>query len=403
MQLIQLWAAICLLFFYAPIGFLKDSPFKQKISILTKDVRDFVAQHDVVSQFGSIQIYDPTRWRDYVKRIKNMTAMSFFYCVFLLFYVGVQKSWDSFYPISHPSFLLISDGIVVFYLIIFSFINHKSIIPYIPPTICFVMIFVIFLSFEEFHNLIEEFQQLIGSNIHLTHKKSWPTVTLITLGVCIFSMLIILIRIWRDYVIINGQLKTLHSLNNKLNRLENTIFRLKVDEYSELDSISKEIISPQIKIDDSVFKSKTKKSKIIDQINNMNETDSLFVELSLRHNIIDKTVTELQTTKSYNELTPETQKIVRPICVNLNYFIWDKEKIIDNISTETSELIDTFQKKFKKIFVELKQDNQGIQNNQGEQDNKGIQSNQGIQNNQVNQENQSNQNDETENNKKNKK
>lgn len=93
--LIQLWAGICLLFFYETL--FKRSPLSglvYKLKILHEEFRllyiDFIPKEELMddNEFAS------DKWDEYtLPTIKNIAALTFFYCVFILVYIGTENSY----------------------------------------------------------------------------------------------------------------------------------------------------------------------------------------------------------------------------------------------------------------------------------------------------------------------
>lgn len=114
--LIQLWATISVLFFYQP--FFRKHPLEPQLDELNESLERFYEQFQ-----GFIFIPNPEenkplfyynylsiRWDGFFLSIKRMTALIFFYSIFLLFYLGKLKDHTSLYH-SYDSFFLISTNL----------------------------------------------------------------------------------------------------------------------------------------------------------------------------------------------------------------------------------------------------------------------------------------------------
>lgn len=392
-QLVQLWAAICLLFFYVPL--LTSTPLKKALEKLYNNFKEFAANHNVAVT-DSKKLYDPTKWnKTFHPRIKSMAAMSFFYCVFLLVYIGAIRTWKSFYPIQHPSFLVISNCLIFLYLIHCSFLKYQSFNKFIAPVksqayfILFIFIFFLFYEFFQscfysFHSFLCDavlqllpngkiwllapnilvliicfiwvvlaycFQNVFYDNIILlSSDKIWLYVTILTLITCFSGVVLIIIRIIYDQIVLiltKKQItKKLKGLSDSFKSYNNTINKLiRRDEYEELDENDKRIIDPYLIINDEQFQNN--KRNIIKQVKNLDER---FFSDNVSRQIV---ITELKTNNSYNDLTSDIQSIIRDICISFGFFNIDRNNVIDKL---TSQLSKNFQNEFSDYLIDESKD-----------------------------------------------
>ena len=351
-QLIQIWAAICVLFFYQP--FLEDSPLLDKLKELDKRFKKFISSHqDIFDKSNESYIYDPTKWSNFVPRIKNMAAITFFYCVFLLVYIGVEKSWGNFYPVTHPSFLLYSNILIILYVILCSIFDWKLFQQYRTPVVYIIVIFVLFLGYELFDKLISGIKGYVG--LHLGHENTWFWITIITLFVCIIAMILLIIRIWANNYVVKQKVSTLQRLHRKFDVFENIIKEIiRVDSFYELSENSRVIVEPLLLIDNDLFK-KEKKSII-------KELGSTHFRRVTNQKIID----ELSVKESYYDLENSTKKAVRPICVNRHLIKMDKSDLIKKISLSMRN--DFLKEKFEEALFSIKKEKNESDNNESLKD-----------------------------------
>ncbi len=275
-QLIQLWATICALFFYQD-HILAKSPNNQ-LSKLQRLIKKFISSHQLVASTDE-KAYDPIKWVPFRDRIKNMAAMTFFYCVFLLIYIGVQREWDYFYPIQHPSFLIIINLIVLSYLILCWLCNYQIFHTYFTPGIT-IIVFLLFFLFYEYTD-----KHIFDKVCHgiLVHKNTWFWVSISTLFVSITGIFMILLRIWRDNIILKRKYNFFLKLDYLLDICEDSINEiLKVDSFSNLSTKTRFIISIVSDNDETQAKSlfDDDKAVLINIITKTlkNEYENIFIE-----------------------------------------------------------------------------------------------------------------------------
>lgn len=319
-QLIQLWAAICLLFFYQQL--LEDSPLLNKLKKLDKEFKEFISSHQAVAIFGKSneeKVYDPTKWSNFVPRIKNMAALTFFYCVFLLIYIGVEKSWGNFYPVTHPSFLVFSNFAVLLYIIICSIKDYKIFHKYRAPVCYILVLFVLFLFYEPFCKYTSGIKSFLS--LHLRHENTWFWITIVTLIVCIIAMVLLIIRIWVNELVVKKKVSNLQRLDIKFNLFERIINEIiQVDRVSELSDNAIDIVKTLLSVDEKLFEKK--RSFILKQ-------------LSLNHYLMNahrEAIDDLNKKNCYEQLESSTKKDIYSICANLNLYKIDKSLLIDKMT-----------------------------------------------------------------------
>ena len=91
-SLIQLWAGICLLFFYEPL--LEKFPLveyqKRKESLFSSFLgknQGFIDDESLGKGYKAID----SRWDLFHKTIQNFATLGFLYCIFLLAFVGIEN------------------------------------------------------------------------------------------------------------------------------------------------------------------------------------------------------------------------------------------------------------------------------------------------------------------------
>lgn len=410
-QLIQLWAAICVLFFYQRL--LEVSPILNKLIELDKIFKNFIGSHQDVATFNKSNqefIYDPTKWNDFVPRIRNMAAMTFFYCVFLLFYIGIERSLEDFYPVKHPSFLICSNILIIIYVIVCSLKDHRMFQKYWAPVLYIIAILVFFISYKFLHNAIKWFfnyahmhtwvlgcvtvgltvvtlfflykilrsktdRQLFHqkklyiiailiavvfykflskaiewfNNVKLEHENTWFWVTIGTLVVCILAMLVLMLRIWGNNLVVKRKVSTLKRLNREFNHLKGIINDIiKLGSFNDLSDSAKEIVKPFLSVDEILFKSK--KHLIIKELRKnhfLEETNKWAIE-------------DLNNKECYDVLECNTKKLIFPICYRHNLYRMDASQLMIKITSKMRN--DYHKEKFEEALFPLKNSPNSVSN-----------------------------------------
>lgn len=199
--LIQIWAGICLLFFYESI--LEKSPLDKHIQRLGNLYDAFFNKYQGELGVEDRPEHDVTDWKNFLPAIKNMAALSFFFSVFLLCFVGIESAYSDWY---HA--LPIMDCAIVFYLVacmIFSGLGlfHSYYTPMFYTGV-----------------LILYFHCHVDVNVYLAEHGIWngsswsPTkVTTYSLFTCISGLSVILIRLIYDYFYIKYKSGAIQNLN----------------------------------------------------------------------------------------------------------------------------------------------------------------------------------------------
>lgn len=121
--LIQLWAGICLLFFYQP--FLKRFPLRAQLFKISDEIDllfNVELQGVLIDESGRPKyLYTRINWDEFFLNIKNMAALTFFYCIFLLTYLGIEKNYNDrhlfFYHSQDTLFLCVVNIAIIVYLL----------------------------------------------------------------------------------------------------------------------------------------------------------------------------------------------------------------------------------------------------------------------------------------------
>ncbi|WP_289739512.1 hypothetical protein [Paramuribaculum intestinale] len=222
--LIQLWAGICLLFFYESL--LEESPF----STLCKEIKqlydDFKNRYNglIPADAISADVYVKDHWSsNFVPTIKCIASMCFFYSVFILAFIGIEgnSEYGGFYYCA----LQIMNTIVWIYLI-GAIIFYKFRI--FHGFISSIILSVVLLLYFHFHFTINNF-----SVIYLCCGDVWEqsSITIYTVFTCIGGILLTCFRLLVSWFILQCQKRSVHSINNKFRVFADyNLGRIKMDE-----------------------------------------------------------------------------------------------------------------------------------------------------------------------------
>lgn len=194
--LIQLWAGICLLFFYEK--FLDASPFAKSIADIQKNLNKFLMSYinfipDEYLGLKEIRCLDP--WPFLRPTIKNLAYVSFAYAVMILCYIGIEE---------HPSYLnycctfQVLDVFFILYVLVATLGYRLGFFHSLKTAFIFIAFLI---TYFHFHNSINEL--LLSQGIYIGNYTSKSKITIITIFIAVspvFSigvLLLILDSIWK--------------------------------------------------------------------------------------------------------------------------------------------------------------------------------------------------------------
>lgn len=192
--LIQIWTGICLLFFY--VDLLSQSPLKGVIMFFND--KTYKASEAIRNRIQGV-IFDKhftltDDWEKYKSRVKNMAAITFFYCLFLLFLIGMYRYSESNQLFSRVCIVSV-DIVVMLYLITCSVFNWKIFRYNLTPIIYIVLIGVVYFCQTVFLQRIEHHFIEICANEKTLPAGSPLFFLKITLFVAFFVCVIKLLKV----------------------------------------------------------------------------------------------------------------------------------------------------------------------------------------------------------------
>ena len=206
--LIQIWAGICLLFFYE-ILLLKNFPL-EKTKRQTKALFDeFTANYQgyiepkKMPQFESFQ---GTKWEtNFLPTIRNMAALSFFFSVFILACIGIENT--SMYEMRLPAIQVISIAVWVYMLVAILFTGFKIFHTYWTCVIYSLLLVVFYHLFPDVNGWLVSKEWIIGEPLSETK------ITVMTLFTCASPLPLILLHLFYDWLIFRKRRKNLKVIN----------------------------------------------------------------------------------------------------------------------------------------------------------------------------------------------
>lgn len=206
--LIQLWAGICLLFFYESL--LEKSPFSSLCKEIKQLYNDFKNRYNGLIPTDAISAdeYVKDHWSsNFVPTIKCIASICFFYSVFILAFIGIEGNRE--YGGIHYCALQVMNTIVWIYLIgAIIFYKFKIFHGFISSIILSVILLLYFHS----HFTINDF---CVPYICCGNVWEQSNITIYTVFTCIGGILLICSRLLVSWLILQCQKWSVHSINKK--------------------------------------------------------------------------------------------------------------------------------------------------------------------------------------------
>ena len=220
--LIQLWAGICLLFFY--LNILERSPLYSYIGRINERYNNIINVLQGYSQnntrIPTNYIYD--NWDEFRPRVINIAALTFFYCVFLIFIISIGKYNQ--YRMYTPHIYIFSTSIFfIFYILCCSLINKRIFKSNTTPVIYAFIIIPLLYAF-----CFRWLESIIFRIDFLNNDKNYIIIggllVLLTCLLGLFAVLCYIATIWWN--INKPRTKKLVALSEDLDLLYNALFSI---------------------------------------------------------------------------------------------------------------------------------------------------------------------------------
>lgn len=186
--LIQLWAGICLLFFYEPL--LKKFPLTQLQEEKQALIRDFLGKYQAYltnEQLERGYKMLESKWDVFYKTIKNLAALNFYYAIVILAYIGIENHF--IYGNYYEALQILNSCIILYTLL--AWICYKTIffVKYINAitfTILLLIVLHYYLPINDF------FKTNVGTIGNFFSKSETSIFTLFT---CIIGLVVTIIQV----------------------------------------------------------------------------------------------------------------------------------------------------------------------------------------------------------------
>jgi|InofroStandDraft_1065614.scaffolds.fasta_scaffold01582_14 hypothetical protein len=206
--LIQLWAGICLLFFYESL--LDKSPFSSLCKEIRQLYQDFINQYNglIPSTVISADEYVKDHWSsNFVPTIKCMASMCFFYSAFILAFIGIEGNNN--YGGAYYCALQVMNTIVWLYLLgAIIFYKVKVFHGFISSIVMSVVLLIYFHFHFAINNTFVDF-------LCLGNVWDESEITIYTVFTCIGGILLICGRLLVSWLILQCQKWSVRSINQK--------------------------------------------------------------------------------------------------------------------------------------------------------------------------------------------
>lgn len=292
--LIQLWAGICLLFFYE--GLLEKSPFaayrdriKSLYSNFTMKYLDFLS-----NKLPEGEEYIGIKWENFLPTIKNIAALSFLYSAFILAFIGIENHP----PCKHLycALQIMNICVCIYLTLSIIFIKSKLFHKYIT-SICIFVLLLVYFHFHTFINSI--FIKNIGC---LGTYFSQSGITVFTVFTCIGGILLILGRLSWDFLILKKREKSIKKIDKSFEYLTKV--------YMGQDKLSNLPRKIKKKIQKKILKQISEKNEVTKENLNKYITDEILEEfelftiswLELQKKKIKNTIYRLKTFSKFTSL-----------------------------------------------------------------------------------------------------
>lgn len=205
--LIQLWAGICLLFFYEIL--LDKFPLEKSRTDMKTLFDQFAANYQGYMDSEKIPKFDSfqgTKWEvSFVPTIRNMAGLSFFYSIFILACIGIENT------LMFKERLTAIQGtniaVWIYMLTAALFTGKRVFHTYWTCTIFFFLLLVYFHMFPSLNSWMVNNGWTLGKPMTVSHT------TVITLFTCASPLPLVIIHLFYDWVLFWKRKRNLEEIN----------------------------------------------------------------------------------------------------------------------------------------------------------------------------------------------
>lgn len=203
--LIQLWAGICLLFFYESL--LNKSPFTSLCVEIRTLYDDFKNQYNMLIPLDVVgsDEYVKDHWsNNFVPTIKCVASLCFFYSAFVLAFIGIEAN-ESLGGVYYCA-LQVMNTVVWLYLIAALLLYKKKIF---HGFISSIVLSILLLEYFHFHFGINDF---CSSFFNLGSIWSKSHITIYTVFTCISGVFLVCFRLFISWFVLQCQKKSVNNI-----------------------------------------------------------------------------------------------------------------------------------------------------------------------------------------------
>lgn len=192
-SLIQLWAGICLLFFYEPL--LEKFPLveyqKRKEALFSSFLgknQGFISDESLRKGYEVID----SKWDLFHKTIQNFATLGFLYCVFLLAFIGIESV--PMYEKHYQALQIMDVCIITYSLFAWLFYKTKWLKGYKSAIILFVILLIFYHLCDSINNIFVSKGIVVGYFWMKSH------IYVLTLFTCFSGAFITLAHVFLEWV-----------------------------------------------------------------------------------------------------------------------------------------------------------------------------------------------------------
>lgn len=222
--LIQLWAGICLLFFYE--SFLEKSPFSALCDEIRNLYNNFKNQYNGLIPIDAISAneYVKDHWsNNFVPTIKCVASLCFFYSAFILAFIGIECNPN--YGADYYCALQVMNTIVWIYLVAAIFFYKSKIFHGFTTSI---ILSISLLVYFHFHFILNDF---CASYVCIGDVWNKNCVTIYTVFTCIGGVLLVCFRLLLSWVVLQCQKYSVKRMDKEMRVFANyNLGRIKIND-----------------------------------------------------------------------------------------------------------------------------------------------------------------------------
>lgn len=218
--LIQIWAGICLLFFYEVL--LDKFPLEKNRQQTKKLFEEFTANYQAyvdTDKMPQFEEYQGTKWKDHFQpTIRNMASLSFFYSIFILACIGIEET-AAFN--NRLVGLQLMDYVVCIYMILAIMLTGLKIFHTYWTSVIYTILLIVFYHF--YPSLAETISSCGWRSEWECSKTGITVLTLFTLASPLF---LIIIHLFYDWLVLGWRRRSFKRLNKNFALLTGAIMGL---------------------------------------------------------------------------------------------------------------------------------------------------------------------------------